>query len=140
MALIRQIHLVVAWLLVAGVVVQVFLAGLGVFDDPRTFQVHATWGYLLELLPFLLLVLAAVGRLGRRQLVYPLAIFGMFILQSVFVGLRADAPMLSALHPVNGFAILLVSIMLGREAWLARNRREESPAAVAGTATSTLTR
>ncbi|HET9457110.1 MAG TPA: DUF6220 domain-containing protein, partial [Candidatus Limnocylindrales bacterium] len=91
MALIRQIHLVVAWLLVAGVVVQVFLAGLGVFDDPRTFQVHATWGYLLELLPFLLLVLAAVGRLGRRQLVYPLAIFGMFILQSVFVGLRADA-------------------------------------------------
>jgi hypothetical protein len=87
-----------------------------------------------------LLVLAAVGRLSRRQIVYPLGIFGMFILQSIFVGLRTDAPMISALHPVNGFAILLVSIMLAREAWLARTRPEASPAAVAGTATSTLVR
>ena len=59
----RRAHLVVAWLFVAGVVVQVFLAGLGVFDDPRTFITHATWGYMLEGLPILMLVLAAIGRL-----------------------------------------------------------------------------
>ena len=29
----RPIHLVVAWLLVAGLLVQVFLAGMGVFDS-----------------------------------------------------------------------------------------------------------
>jgi Family of unknown function (DUF6220) len=119
--LVRRIHLVVAIAFVAGVVIQVFLAGLGVFDDPATFETHASWGYLLEILPLVMLVLAAVGRLGRRQLIYAAALFGMFILQSVFVAVRGDLPMVAALHPVNGFAILLVGIVAAREAWLERN-------------------
>lgn len=120
MRFIRRAHLVVAWAFVAGIVVQVFLAGLGVFDDPATFSVHASWGYTLEVLPLLLLALAAVGRLGRRQLIFPAAIFGMFMLQSIFVAVRADLPMVAALHPVNGFAILFVAVAMAREAWLAR--------------------
>jgi hypothetical protein len=140
MRLIRRAHLVVAWALVAGVVVQIFLAGLGVFDDPRTFQVHVTWGYTLEILPLVLLALAAAGRLGRRQMVYAAAIFGMFMLQSVFVALRADVPMVAALHPLNGFAILFVGIVLARDAWAARERVAESPASVAGSAAGTLGR
>lgn len=127
MQLIRRAHLVVAWAFVAGVVLQVFLAGLGVFDDPATFSVHASWGYMLEILPLLLLALAAVGRLGRRQLVLPAAIFGMFLLQSIFVALRADLPMVAALHPVNGFAILLVGIATAREAWAARESGGAAP-------------
>lgn len=140
MGLIRRAHLVLAWALVAGVVIQVFLAGLGVFDDPSTFQVHVTWGYTLEILPLVLLGLAATGRLGRRQMAYAAAIFGMFILQSVFVALRADVPMIAALHPLNGFAILFVAIVLARDAWAVRERGEESPAAVSGPAAGTLGR
>ena len=121
MSIARRAHLVLAWLLVAGIVVQVFLAGLGVFDDPAFFLTHATWGYTLEALPFLMFVLAAIGRLGRRQVVFGLGIFGMFLLQSVFVVLRVDLPMVAALHPVNGFAILFVSIVAAREAWAARS-------------------
>ena len=41
----------------------------------------------------------------------------MFLLQSVLVGLRADLPVVAALHPLNGFLILLVGIFLGRPAW-----------------------
>jgi hypothetical protein len=116
----RQAHLVLSFLFVGGVVVQVFLAGLGVFDSPSMFQTHASWGYLLEIIPLILLVLAAVGRLGRRQILYAAALFGMFLLQSVFVALREDLPTIAALHPVNGFAILLVGILTAREAWLSR--------------------
>ena len=138
MRLIRRAHLVVAWAFVAGVVLQVFLAGLGVFDDPATFSVHATWGYTLEILPLVLLALAALGRLGRRQLVFPVALFGMFMLQSILVALRADLPMVAALHPVNGFAILFVGIVLAREAWAARESRDVAnltmPQSASGTA------
>jgi hypothetical protein len=120
MRLARQAHLVLSFLFVGGVVVQVFLAGLGVFDRASMFQTHANWGYMLEIVPLILLVLAGVGRLGRRQIIYAAALFGMFLLQSVFVGLRGDLPMIAALHPVNGFAILLVGILTAREAWLSR--------------------
>jgi Family of unknown function (DUF6220) len=120
MGAVRRLHLVVTWLFVAGVVVQVFLAGLGVFDDPSMFSVHAGWGYTLELLPIILLVLALVGGLGRRQVAYPIGIFVMFMFQSIFVAIRGDLPMVAALHPVNGFGILLVGIAMAREAWLAR--------------------
>jgi hypothetical protein len=128
MTIARRAHLVVAWLFVAGVVVQVFLAGLGVFDDPSTFITHASWGYMLEILPILMLVLALIGRLGRRQVLFAIGLFGMFILQSVFVALRVDQPMVAALHPVNGFAILLVGIVAARESWAARDNAVVAPA------------
>jgi len=120
-AIIRRAHLIVASLFVAGVVVQVFLAGLGVFDDPARFATHRDWGYMLELLPIVMLVLALVGRLGRRQIAFAIALFAMFILQSILVAFRVDQPMIAALHPVNGFAILLVGIEAAREAWIDRN-------------------
>jgi hypothetical protein len=137
MQILRRIHLALAWAFVAGVVVQVFLAGLGVFDSPERFEVHRTWGYTLELLPILLLVLAAAGRLGRRQLIYPAALFGMFILQSVFVALRTDMPMVAALHPVNGFGILLVGVAMAREAWLTRDATVGERARIAPAASGT---
>ena len=40
----RPIHVVVAWLLVVGLLVQVFLAGMGVFDASE-FDTHRDFGY-----------------------------------------------------------------------------------------------
>jgi hypothetical protein len=117
----RTAYLVVAVLLVAGLVTQVFLAGLGVFKGPASFATHRDFGYTLELLPFILFVLALLGRMGRRAVALPAAIFGLFILQSVFVVLRSDAPEVAALHPVNGFLITFLAIVVARDAWLARN-------------------
>ena len=75
-------------------------------------------------------MLAFVGRLGRRQVIYAAALFGMFLLQSVFVAMRADLPMVAALHPVNGFLILIVSGLIARLSWQVRSE----PAAVAAAA------
>ena len=47
-------------------------------------------------------------------------IFGLVILQSVFVAMRTSTPAIAALHPVNGFLILLVAILLARESWAMR--------------------
>ena len=126
----RSVHLAVAWLLVAGLLVQVFLAGLGVFRGPASFATHRDFGYLLELLPFVLLIAGLVARLGRRPAILAAGIFGLFILQSVFVALRSTAPEVAALHPVNGFLILFLSIVLARDVWLARGAGaiEASPA------------
>jgi uncharacterized protein DUF6220 len=140
MQVIRRAHLVVAWAFVAGLVIQVFLAGRGVFESAERFKDHAGWGYTIGLLPIVLLALAAAGRLGRRQVIYALALFGMFILQSVLVALRDSQPLVAALHPVNGFAILLVSIVMAREAWLERNVSQPITAQTTEPATSASTR
>jgi hypothetical protein len=121
MQVIRRAHLVVAWAFVAGLVFQVFLAGRGVFEGAERFNDHVGWGYAIGLLPIVLLILAAAGRLGRRQVIYASAMFGMFILQPILVGLRDTQPTIAALHPVNGFALLLVAILSAREAWVARD-------------------
>ena len=122
----RSAHLVVGWLLVAGLVVQIFLAGLGVFRGAESFSTHRDFGYMLELLPIVLLVLGLVAGLGRRAALLAAGIFGLFMLQSVFVVLRADAPEVAALHPVNGFLITFLSIVLARDAWLGRRAANDT--------------
>ena len=43
--------------------------------------------------------------------------FGQFILQSVLVLQRESTPAIAALHPVNGFLVLLIAVWLARDAW-----------------------
>jgi hypothetical protein len=116
----RTVYLVVAWAFVAGLAGQVFLAGLGVFDGATAFATHRNVGYALEIVPILLLVIGLVAGLPRRMAILAAVIFGLFILQSVFVAMRASSPAVAALHPVNGFLIALLAIVLARDAWLMR--------------------
>lgn len=106
---------------VACLFLQVFLAGLGVFDDPTSFITHREFGYLLGWFTLVMLVLALVGR--QRRLVVGLSALTLvqFALQSVFVALRSDYPAIAALHPLNGFLIILVTVLITRLAWTARN-------------------
>lgn len=119
-SVVRTIHLVVAWLLVAGLITQIFLAGLGVFRGADDFATHRDFGFMLELLPLILLVLGLIAGLGRRAALLAAGIFGLFILQSVFVTMRGSNPEVAALHPVNGFLITVLAIILARDAWIAR--------------------
>lgn len=123
----RTIHLVVSVLFVAALVGQVFLAGLGVFSSAASFATHRDVGYMLSLVPIVLLIAGLAGGLGRRAAILAIVVFVLFILQSVFVAMRTSAPAIAALHPVNGFLILLVGIVIARDAWLAR--RETTVAA-----------
>ena len=116
----RTVYLVVAVAFVVGLAAQVFLAGLGVFDSPTAFVTHRDVGYALSFLPILLLILGLVGGLGRRMAILAAVIFGLFLLQSVFVAMRDSSAAIAALHPVNGFLIVLLAIFVAREAWLAR--------------------
>ena len=106
------------WLFVACAIVQVFLAGLGVFGQPAgDFRSHSSFGYTSGWLVLVILVLAIVGRTGRRDIGLAVLLLVLFALQSVFVAMRGDYPTIAALHPVNGFLILIVAIIMGVDAW-----------------------
>jgi hypothetical protein len=111
---------VASWGFVACIVAQVFLAGLGVFDSPRAFITHRDFGYAFGWLTVVMVVLAAIRGVSRRLLGLTALTIVLFTFQSLFVALRADYPQVAALHPVNGFALLLVAILIARLAWLER--------------------
>ena len=111
---------VVASIFAVCLVVQVFLAGLGVFDSPSAFMTHATFGFVIEWLTLVMLLIAAFGRLGRRLIGLTALTLCQLVLQSVFVAVRDTYPMVAALHPVNGFLILFLAIVLARDSWMMR--------------------
>lgn len=121
----RPIHLFVAWLLVIGLLVQVFLAGMGVFAGAASFATHRDFGYVLELFPFVLIVTAVLGGYGRRHAIAAAVMFGQFILQSILILQRDAVPAIAALHPVNGFLVLLIATWLARDAWRVRQPNPE---------------
>jgi hypothetical protein len=111
---------VVALFLACGIV-QVFLAGLGVFEDPGAFITHRQFGYLFGWLTLVALALSLVGRVPGRVTGLAALLLGQFALQSVLVALRPVMPVVAALHPVNGFLLLAVAVVTLRLSWAARS-------------------
>jgi hypothetical protein len=134
-SIMRTAHPIVAAVFVACAIVQIFLAGLGVFDDPKAFVTHREFGYLFGWLTLLVLVLALAGRMPRRITGLSVLLLVLFALQSLLVAVRADLPMIAALHPLNGFAILGVGVMTARASW--RLRRESTTAMTMAMTTAT---
>jgi uncharacterized protein DUF6220 len=128
-SLARQALPLVGGLFTLCVIVQVFLAGLGVFSDGAAFETHRGFGYLIGMLTLVMLILALVGREPRRVIGLSALLLALFALQSVFVALRPTAPTVASLHPLNGFLILFVAITLSRAAWAVR--RDAPVAAIA---------
>lgn len=116
----RQGLVIVGAVFILGLVTQIVLAGLGVFSDPRSFITHRDFGYLLGTFTLVLLVFALVARAPRRVTGLCALLLLLFAMQSVFIALRDSAPEIAALHPLNGFLILLVTVTVTRMAWAMR--------------------
>jgi heme A synthase len=100
---VARVHRVLALIVFAGALVQFVLAGYAAFGG-SSWDAHRVWGSALGAITLVVLVLAAVG---RREALQPSAVlFGLMILQSLLGGLGSDAPILGALHPLVGLAVL----------------------------------
>jgi peptidoglycan/LPS O-acetylase OafA/YrhL len=119
----RKIHTGLTHLFAGLLVVQFFLAGLGVFTTVHdkqfkdsNFDAHATLGSLLVLVALLIVLVALVGRWSRRVTQTSGLLFGLMIVQMLLAGFGADdAPVLGGLHVVNALVIVGVTFVLVRE-------------------------
>lgn len=106
--------LVLAWLAVAAVVVQVFLAGYALLVDPSAWAWHTSFVHAVESLPFLMALLAWLGKGPRRLLALSLALVGLIWIQYLFV--QSPVGFVRALHPTNALAIFAVALLAARDA------------------------
>ena len=130
----RYLFAASAVLFVAGIVVQIFLAGLGLPGlGGGGMQTHIDFGYTLSLAPIVPLILSWPARAGRRTIVMCAVLlvitFVQTLLPSAAAG-RGDIPWIAALHPVNAFIVLGLGIAVTRRA-IALARVEEASAAPA---------
>src|SRR4029079_13520105 len=97
------------WLYVASLLIQVFLVGLAVFNDPATFHTHVDFGrVVVGLLALLLPIVAWVGQLPTVRLAAGILLF--YLLQTGLPEVRASLPVVAALHPVLALGLFLLSV------------------------------
>lgn len=106
----RTIYLVLAWLLVACIVLQTFLAGLAVFNDPEHWSSHAIFAHLFQYIPLLMIAFAFAGRMPKGSAWLSFALFAMIFSQNV----TANLPAVGALHPVMALALIVLSLHVAR--------------------------
>jgi hypothetical protein len=124
-------YAVVAWLFVAALVVQVFVIGLALFDDPSFRETHRSFGFtVVGLAALLLLVVGILARPGRREVGLLVGIFILYIVQTSLPGLQSSYPVVAALHPVLALGLFAMGIQAARLATArVRAARGDAPAA-----------
>ena len=130
----RYAYLVLAWVFVAGLAIQVFFAGLGIFAGASNFETHVNFGYLLHLSPILVLAAAALSRAGRRHWQWALALVAAVFVIPFFVYLRSATPELAALHPVAAVVASWVALRVALNSLVAVRRPEPAAEGSPGTA------
>jgi hypothetical protein len=96
-------------------ITQFYTAGLAVFGA-ASFMSHARVGWLVQLGSLITVVMLLSARVPFRVTRSAILLFVLAILQPVLAfAFRTGAPALSALHPVNGIAILATCIFLERK-------------------------
>lgn len=106
----------VASLLVACVVAQVFFAGLGLMVDGDHMGLHRALGAVIGLLPLGLPPLGLLGRVPGRMLAATALLSVLYMLQWAFISIP-EATLLRAFHPVNALLFFWVTLRLAQAAW-----------------------
>ena len=114
-----------ALLIAIGVVVQVFLAGLGIFGA-ESFEAHKTFGFILHLLTILVFLLAIAGPRTKRTIGLGFGLALLVTIQISLVDARDSAPGLAALHPVLALFALGLASHIGMPA-ISRRRGASAP-------------
>jgi Family of unknown function (DUF6220) len=118
--ILRQVHAAAAWLFVASIVVQVFLAGAAIANlgGSGDFTTHIGFGYsVVGLAALAVLVTAAVARAGRRDVGTSFGLLVLYVIQTALPQLRASAPYIAALHPLNAMILFALATWYARRAW-----------------------
>lgn len=121
----RIAYVAFAWAFVIGLLVQVFLIGLGLFGDPSMTEAHAAFGWILHLWPLLVLLFAALSRAGRRHWQWALALAVVVFLVPIFATMRTTTPALAALHPVSAMVAFALAVVVAMNSL--RALREPDP-------------
>jgi hypothetical protein len=119
------VYVYLSALFFAGVLAQVFLAGVGVFGindlkvaNASSFNAHRAWGFILMLTSLVLLIVALIAWQSMRTAIsaFVLALLTV-IAQNVLAALGDSNKWFGGLHALDGMFILLLSLWIAVVGW-----------------------
>lgn len=128
-------YTVLAWILAACVVVQVFFAGLALFYRASFWIQHRVFVQFFEYIPIVILLLLLIGRAPRGKGLYwpQLALLALIMVQYVTGG-SSMGSLFSAFHPVSAmvmFWVATIAIQRGQR-WEVAHSEKASQEVTAG--------
>jgi hypothetical protein len=94
------------------------------------FGFHTGFGYLIFLAAVVLLLIALAARLGRRRVLWTLAVPLLVALQIVLAWISENVHAVGILHGLNALVIFGLTGYLTGDAWRVQRATSASPAAV----------
>ena len=110
----RYAFAVLALAFSAGIMLQVFFIGLGLFVGSENLAVHREFGWILHLAPLLVVVAAALAGAGRTRILQAVALVVVVWIVPILAAVRADLPMVAAFHPVGALLAFVLSLVVAR--------------------------
>lgn len=116
---------------VLGVLIQVYLAGIGIFGinstkvaNATSLDPHRTWGTVLMVLSLILLIMALIAWASRTTVIWTFVLALLVVVaQTALAAAGENSKWIGGLHALDGMVILLLSLWL---AITARRRRTAS--------------
>ena len=111
----RRVHPWLVGLFALGVLLQAFLAGAALpqLGGSGNFVTHVEVGYwAMGILALLVLIAAGLGRADRQQVWGSVALFVLYIVQTMLPTFKGSAPFLAALHPLNALVLFALAAWL----------------------------
>lgn len=115
MTVLRRVLAVLAWAYLAAVVVQIFLAGLGLPQlGGEGMGIHVDFGYTaVHMTPILLILFAAISRAGKALILWTVATGVVAFVQPIWVtSFRGEV--LASLHVLGALVLLALSFQVAR--------------------------
>ena len=112
----RYVYATLAWAFVAGILLQVYFIGLGLFSSPDYNDTHANFGWILHTAAPVLLLAAALARPGRTWILATAALVVLTFFVPILAAVRADLPLAAAFHPVGATLMFVLAIVVARGA------------------------
>ena len=127
MTVLRRLFALLSWVYVAAVVVQIFLAGLGLPQlGGEGMETHVEFGYVaVHMTPILLVLFAAISRAGKALIWWTVATAVVAFVQPIWVTAFRGS-VLASVHVLGAVALLALSFRVARLATI----RMRVPAAI----------
>jgi len=112
----RYIYVGVAWVALAGFLVNIYLAGMAVFIDRSYWDIHREFGYAVGWIVLIYPPLALLAWIPRRLTAWLVGLLLYYIFHTILPVLQEDLGWIAALHPVSAVVLVWLGLTHARRA------------------------